>query len=470
MNHAAILRYIAFASGAVGLSALLPLLFALSEGEAREAGALGLSVFFGLVILAFVIVLVPKPKARTQARDLLAGLAGWWLLAPLIAAPVFMTAPGQTELTQAYFEATGCLTTTGTSLLGGGVFGEVKLPVSLIVWRGVLHAFGAIASLAGALTILPALNFGGASMHRSRLYSGTAEGFFVTFTRTLRTAAGVLFALGALLAFLLILTGLAPARAVSLAVSTVTTGLVDPLADRMIATGPAARIIILCGLFLSTISFPLLLAVRSWPVSLLRDTEAMAILAAMTLAGLAASWLGGIGLRLDGFLWAAAQVSTSGVMSEPLASGLGDDAGYLTLLLVFVGGSALSTAGGLKVTRILVLSERSRVEFNRLGFRHSVAPFVYRGRVRDDIVVVGVWVYAIAYLMAAIVLAMILSFVSGDFEQAMMSAVGLLSNAGHLVDIPLQGATPVIGAIAMIAGRLEVLAILPLMRRELWRA
>jgi Trk-type K+ transport system membrane component len=472
MNAVAILRSVALGAGVVGASALVP--FALAwRWQGLEASLPFLAcVFAGVFVFALVRVMVPRSSRPASARDLLVAMTGWWLISPLVAAPAFMASAVGLDLGGAYLEALSCLTTTGATLTQSesGAGTAARLPGAWVAWRGMLHVFGALGSLAAALTVLPALNFGGVGMHRSRLFTGTAEGFVPAFVRTLGVSAmvfGVLF-LAVNIAYAM--SGLAPARALSLSVSALTTGLVDPVADRMSAAGDGPRFVTLMALYLSAMSLPTLLAVRAWPKRLIADTEALALAGVILVAGGIASWLAGLSFGLEGLVWAASHVATSGVMTEPLSRGMGEDAAQLAIILTLVGGSALSTAGGVKMARVMVLAQRSRLEFVRLAHENRVAPFVYRGRAREDVVVTGVWVYLVSYVLAIAGLLLVLGLGERDLPEALRFAVGVFSNAGHMVDLgSLRGLEAVAVAFGMIAGRLEVLAALALLRPGFWR-
>ncbi len=464
MNHSAVLRLLAFGVAVTGLCAAIPLAAALVYGDYAQALGYGVSMFIGIVPSTLILVLVPRSRRRTAARDLLAVVIGWWLIAPLIAMPGFLAGVGNSSMLRAWFDATSCLTTTGTAVSTGTV-----IPPTQLVWRGVLHLLGAIVTLAAALAVLPALNLGGAGMHRSRLFSGTEDGLVPAFIRALRVSAMALVILWILVSAGFILSGLKPGRGFTLAMSVITTGLVDPVQDLAAPRAPLAQLVGVLGLMISAFSITLVLGFRGWPMKLLRNSEAMMIVALVLLVGVLVSWLGGTPISTEGFAWAASHIATSGVMTQPMSAGLGEQAVMLAAVLTFIGGSALSTAGGIKMARVLILSERSRLEFSRLGFQNSVNPFIYRGQARSDTTIVGIWVYLVCYIVCVMVLALALSLPAQNFEMALVSAIGLICNAGHLVTPDLANTQMPLAGLGMVLGRVEVLALLAICRPSFWR-
>ncbi|MEL7454605.1 MAG: potassium transporter TrkG, partial [Pseudomonadota bacterium] len=140
------------------------------------------------------------------------------------------------------------------------------------------------------------------------------------------------------------------------------------------------------------------------------------------------------------------------------------------IIPALIGGSALSTAGGIKLARIVILIRRAGQEFARLGYRHSIVALRFRDRHQKQRAVIGVWVYLIAYLAAASAIFVALSFQGGGFNAAMLDSIGAISNSGWLVDTEAEGfdSRNMVLIFAMIIGRLEIIALLPALRPQFW--
>ena len=173
----------------------------------------------------------------------------------------------------------------------------------------------------------------------------------------------------------------------------------------------------------------------------------------------------------QGFGLGLSYISTSGLpLSNP---GLAESA-PVTLLVIpaLIGGSALSTAGGLKLARLALLLGRAGEEFARLGFRDSVVVMRYRGRILPDAAIVGVWVYLVAYITALGVLLLTTGMCNLSFDASVKTAVGWLSNTGSLVtleDVYRPRLADIVGIFAMLLGRLEVIALIPAFSWGFWR-
>ena len=84
----------------------------------------------------------------------------------------------------------------------------------------------------------------------------------------------------------------------------------------------------------------------------------------------------------------------------------------------------------------------------------------------------GIWVYLVAYIIASVAGLLLFAFLGLGFDDALSTTLGSLTNSGHLIprseisDAPLYQLLTVLG---MILGRLEVLALIPLLTVSFWR-
>jgi len=171
--------------------------------------------------------------------------------------------------------------------------------------------------------------------------------------------------------------------------------------------------------------------------------------------------------------WAVSSLSTSGLSLGISVNEIKSTLPVTVLVLpALIGGAALSTAGGIKLARIIILLRRAGQEFAQLGFQNSVVALRYRDRQQKQSAVLGVWVYLIAYISAVSLVFVFLSFLGEGFGASMSVAVGAISNSGWLIDLgeSNNGLKHVVIIIGMILGRLEILVLLPTLNPAFWRA
>ncbi len=465
MNKASVIRVLSLTGMLLSLSMLLPALTALLVGEDEQLFAFGVTAIATGVFSASIYILVPKPSRRATPADALAVVIVWWFLAPVAAAPPFIIGVANSDILAALQEAISCLTTTGYSVIR---IGEGGWPVSLIMWRGVLHLFGAIATIVMATSVFAAMNLGGPGVHRTSLFTIPETSFFDVIPRVLINVTGLILVMILIIFTMLLAAGVSPSTAASDAVSVITTGMVDPAAARSFDSGGAQQMIRALGLFAGTIGLANWLVIRGGRLDkAFADPEFLIFLACLT-GFTALAFMDGTIIR-DGLAWSLSAISTSGL---PLTSTdvVSELPVPLLVIPALIGGSALSAAGGFKLGRFFILIRRASLEFARLGFRGSIVSLKFRGRVQPESTVLGIWVYFISYLLAITLIMVLLSFSLREFRPILLSAVGALSNSGQLVDTSLtQGATGLVLMFSMILGRLEVLALLPVFMPGFWR-
>jgi trk system potassium uptake protein TrkH len=150
---------------------------------------------------------------------------------------------------------------------------------------------------------------------------------------------------------------------------------------------------------------------------------------------------------------------------------------FLLVLLMFVGGSAGSTAGGIKVARVLILAKSSRHELTRQMHPQAVLPLKIGGRVVPESVGRNVLGYLVIYLVVFLTGALLVSMTNVDLITAGTSVAATLNNIGP--GLELVGATgnysfmdpfaKIVLIVMMVVGRLELFAILLPFTRAFWR-
>jgi Trk-type K+ transport system membrane component len=469
LNHIAIIRVLSYMGLALGGTMVLPLLVALLYGETSQIMAFSIVLLLTLMLAAMCLQLTSAPERRSHVNDALAVAVLWCIGAPIPAAVPFVFGTAEPSIIAGLHEAVACLTTTGHSVID---LDGNNWPVSLLVWRGVLHCVGMVFSLVLAASVFAALSFGGPGIQRSVLFTIPDGSFFDAIPRVLRAVIMVCLSLIGIVFSALLFTGVQPGEAMGIAISVASTGLVDPNHNENIVQGGPAVFIVFSGLVLATSGLAVLMNLSPKRLRFAAvDAELFLLVGLIGLLGLLA-WLGGVDV-FKSLSWAVSSISTSG-----LSLGISVDEIKSTLpvtvlvLPALIGGAALSTAGGIKLARIIILLRRAGQEFAQLGFQNSVVALRYRNRQQKQSAVLGVWVYLIAYIAAVSLVFVCLSFLGEGFGSSMSVAVGAISNSGWLIDLgdASNGLEHSVVMFGMILGRLEILALLPTLNPAFWRA
>ena len=466
------------------LSMLLPIAFALWFGEPTTA--LFLSSF---VITAAVGAALWLPnrhsKQQLHTRDGFLITALFWLVLSLFGAlPLYLSPDLSLSLSDAVFESTSGLTTTGATVITG----LDALPKSLLYYRQQLQWLGGIGIIVIAVAILPMLGIGGMQLYRAETpgpmkdnkltprITGTAKALF-----TIYLVMTLLCGIGYWLA------GMTPFDALAHSFSTVAIGGFSTHDASMAHFDqPAVLLVGTVFMLLAGINFALhYFCFRSRSLmTYWRDAELRFYLLVPLLATLLVS---AVLLGVDGaapyegeetVLHALFQVvslaTTTGYSSADYANWPSFIPIFL-FLLAFVGASAGSTGGGMKAIRVLLIVKQGYRELLRLIHPQAVIPIKLGSRAVSDRVVSAVWGFFAIYVLLYLVMLLLVLASGLDFLSAFSAVGASINNLGpglgevalHYGDIPV--ASKWLLCLTMLLGRLEVFTLLVLFTPAFWR-
>ncbi len=447
----------------LGLAFLGPFIAAILGGE-ETAGA----YLFGAVVSlttgggAFVASIGRRPPSDFRGVFLIILL--WWAVIPAFAAiPFAMTT---FNFSDAYFEAVAALTTTGGWLSPTGAL-ESRAG---ILWRAELQWLGGLASLAIAAAIFIRPAFIGIDT----LLPPFSRGEKGSLLRPLRNAATAFFSVYAFITFaafcVLAITAVPVFDAAIMAMSVVASGGFIPHEAGIAGYGPNVTFGLFPFILLSAVNFVLIARIFRGTKEKVRDMETFAFLAIVLGVSVLYWVLSGAGhleLVVPQLFNAASMLSTNGYIigeAPPLAA---------LLVTTIIGGAAVSTAGGFKVLRWLVIMRRANEEVRRLVIPNGVFG---QSRIANEF---GVWIHFLVFTLVLGALLAIIAFDGHNFDLAAATAVATVSNAGPLIYLAPGGAEgyavfsePLrwVLAAAMILGRLEAAVALALINRAFWRS
>ena len=455
-GFAAMLFIIAIAMGA-------PLMLALAGGEA-SAEAYLFSMALCLIAAAAAMAASVGPAPPSDFRGALLIILLWWTVAPVFAAAPFAMAG--MSFADAYFEAVAAMTTTGGWLSRE----EALASPAGILWRALLQWLGGLASITIAAAIFIRPTFIGIDT----LLPPFSRGEKASFLRPLRNAASSFFLVYAFLtsaAFAsFAIAGASTFDSVVMAMSVVASGGFVPHAEGLSGYEVPVLYAMTPFLILSGANFVLIARLLGDRRERVRDVENASyvmILIGVTVLFWVVAGAGDMALLIPQFFNAASLMSTNGVAigeAPPLVA---------AMVTAIIGGAAVSTAGGFKILRWLVIMRRAREEIRRLVTPSGVFG---QGRVGNEL---GVWIHFIVFTMTLAALVVSLSIGGYDFSLAAVAAVAALSNTGPLIYLAEGGAggyavfdEPLrwLLVVGMILGRLEAAVALALFNRAFWRA
>ncbi|KAA3626618.1 MAG: TrkH family potassium uptake protein, partial [Bacteroidetes bacterium] len=150
----------------------------------------------------------------------------------------------------------------------------------------------------------------------------------------------------------------------------------------------------------------------------------------------------------------------------------------LFFILLFLGASAGSTAGGIKIIRHYVYFKNSFLEFKRILHPRAVIPLKLDGQAVPGKIVTHIIIFLLLYLLLFLVGSVLLTFMGIDFMTAIGAVATSLGNVGPGIGKVgpvdnfawLSGEVKVILAFLMLIGRLELFTVLVLFTPYFWRS
>ena len=145
--------------------------------------------------------------------------------------------------------------------------------------------------------------------------------------------------------------------------------------------------------------------------------------------------------------------------------------------LFFVGGSAGSTSGGIKIVRHIVMLKNSFLEFKKTLHPHAIIPVRFNNKAVGQPIVFNILSFFVIYMLIFIVSSVILTFLGLDFMSALGAAASSLGNIGPAIGsvspvdnfAHLTSGAKWFCAFLMLIGRLELFTVLILFTPFFWR-
>ena len=409
------------------------------------------------------------------------GLA-WFAMAFFGVLPYLLTGSID-NLTDAFFETVSGFTTTGASLVPD----PSELPKGLLIWRSTTQWIGGMGVIILSLAVLPLLGVGGVQLARAESPGPEPDRLTPRFRETAKRLWYV-YTLVTLIEALLLWAGdMDFFQAKNHALTTMSTGGFGTEATSITGFSPYIQWVVIVFMFIAGTSFALHFRAIRDPGRYWRSTEfrlftGVVLAAALIILGGTWGEAPALDSIRDSLFTALAIVTTTGYATADFG-GWVPALQILVVGLMFIGGMAGSTAGGIKVYRIGVLVKAASADLRRLI--HPRGVFITRfGRdqVPDPLVesVQSFFLFFMFTFMTSTFLMGILGSTFGpemDIVTAVSASASALGNigpalgelgpTGNYLNVPWAGKWLL--SFLMIAGRLELFPVLLLFTRPLWR-
>jgi trk system potassium uptake protein TrkH len=462
-----------------GLCMIIPCLLSLYHGEDAWQ-ALFLSALVS-VALGWGMTFLRRDSHHLGIREGFAIVGGGWLLASLLGALPYTFSGVLPNYIDAVFETVSGLTTTGASVLT-----DIEiLPDGVLLWRSLTHWLGGMGIIVLFIAFLPEIGAGAIHMFRAEVPGPIADRVVPRLRDTALTLWIIysIFTIAEII--LLLMAGMSLFDAINHTFATMATGgFSTKNASVLHFDNLAIELIIIVFMTIAGGNFGLYFLVwkKGWHV-LLRDLEFKVYIGIMSLSSvfiagnLVLSANQPLGQALQDALFTASSImTTTGFVTAdfdkwPSFSKL------ILLTLMFVGGCAGSTAGAIKVIRLLLLSKQSWTELQRELHPKMVLNVKIDGKPVSSQILQVTGQFFFIYMLTFAVSVLLVSASGLDPWEAIGAVAATLGNVGPGFGIvgptqnysPLSDFVKIILTACMLLGRLELFTLLVFLRPEFWR-
>ena len=432
-----------------------------------------------LVIAVPCVILKPKNR-QIYAKEGFVCVSAAWILLSVFGALPFVFSGTIPNYIDALFETVSGFTTTGATILTA----IEGLDHGILFWRSFTHWVGGMGVLVFMLAILPSA--GGEAIHLMRAeVPGPTKGKLVPKMRqTALILYGIYIVLTCIEIVALLLCGLPLYDSIVNSFATAGTGGFVPLNNSIAGyANPAAEWVIAIFMLLFGINFNLFFFVLVGRVKdAIKSEELRVYLSILVVAVIAISvntfqTIGNLGDTIrTSFFQVSSIMTTTGFVTVEFNDWPVFSKTILTLLMI-IGACAGSTAGGLKISRIIIVFKNIFREIKHMIRPRSINVIRLDGEVVPDETVRSATGYLTVYLLAIIICFVLISLDGWSMETNLTATLSCINNIGPaLGDIGAMGNfsvfsdfSTIVLTFAMLFGRLEFVPMIVLFSPFAWK-
>jgi trk system potassium uptake protein TrkH len=480
MRYRVVIKVLSLIIIFTSLAMLLALPFSYYYGDGAHT-ALFVSSGIGIILSIPGLFFIPKRHEDIRAKEGFAIVTLGWISFAVIGALPFMLSGTTTHFADAFFETMSGFTTTGATILTD----IESVPHGILFWRSLTHWLGGMGIIVLTIAILPFLGVGGMQMFKAESPGPTVDKLSPRIASTAKILWGVYVFFTLFETGLLMLAGMSLFDALCHSFGTLATGGFSTK-NASIGAYSSATVdyIIIVFMIIAGTNFSLHYKLFTGKFSdFFKNTEFRFFVSIIGVATLI------IFLEVMIFHYHDAgksiQHSLFQVSSIMTTTGYGTAdyekwsvaAQVILFMLMFIGGSAGSTGGGIKVIRLLLLLKFAYNELIRLLHPNAIVAVKVGGQVIDQRVLINVAGFFIIYVMISAISVLIVTAFGIDFMTSMGAVAATINNIGPGLGqvgptdnyAHLPAALKWFLSFLMMLGRLEVYTVIILLSPTFWK-
>lgn len=480
INVQAIIRVIGFLLVVEGLFMFTGLLFSLYYCEADCMALLysGLITSFSGGLLWFSTRKHPGSIAKKEGYVI---VSLTWIIISLFGTLPFILSGAIPNFTNAFFETMSGFTTTGATILTD----IESLPRGILFWRSMTHWIGGMGIIVFTVALLPILGIGGMQLYAAEMPGVTKDKLHPRITATAKRLWGIYVLFTILETILLMFGGMSLFDSLCHTFGTMATGGFSTQNDSIASYSPYIQYVIILFMLLAGTNFTLHYFAlhgqlrKVWKNEEFRYYLYLVFGGALVIALVLALNHHGATIESafrDSLFQVVSIITTTGYVTDNYLL-WPNSMWYFIFLMMFVGGMAGSTGGGIKVVRQLLLLKNSLLELKRLIHPQAIIPVRMNGKVVSQDIIFKVMAFFLIYIIIIIIGSASLAFLGLDAQTAVGASVATIGNIGpgigHVGPVDNYDFIPYTGkwvlSFLMLLGRLELFTVLVLFAPAFWK-
>ncbi len=440
--------------------------------------------YFGVIILLIAMGLVLSFKSpenmSIQGREGFVIVALSWILMSAFGALPFVITKEIPSFIDAFFETVSGFTTTGSSIIT-----DLSLiSRSNLFWRSFTHLVGGMGVLVLVLAIFPKHSPGSVHVMKAEVPGPTFGKLVSKLSATARVLYKIYLVMTGIMIVLLMLGGLDWFESSLLAFGTAGTGGFGVRNGSILPYNSAyVDMVLAVGMLVFGVNFNIYYFILIGKVKDALSNEELKYYLIIVGTAVALIFINisttyksmGHALR-DIFFTVSSVITTTGFSTADFGKWPVFSQTVL-LLLMFFGACAGSTAGGLKISRVIMMAKMFVAEIKQMISPNRVVSIKYEHKPLDSKVKKGVANYFIVYIGIFTVLLLVVSMTTDDFLTAFSAVAATFNNIGPGLGkvgpafsfADMTDVSKIFLSFGMLAGRLELFPMLILFAPETWR-
>ena len=439
------------------------------------------------ILSGFTLMLLFKSKEKKElsTHDGFAVVTmGWFAMAIFSAFPFYFS--GTLDYTNSFFEAMSGLTTTGASVLGhSSTLLIEEVPHGILFWRSFTHFIGGMGIIVFSIAILPMLGMGGVQLFRAEVAGPVADKITPRVKQTAKLLWGIYVGFVLIETLVLRIEGMPWFDSFCHSFGTMATGGFSTKNIGIAAYGGLIQWTIIFFMFCAATNFSLhYYFIAKGKRKYFKDREFRVYFSLVLFCAIlfcidiinSSNYEINIETIRHAIFTSVSLITTTGFGTEDFET-WPSMSKTLVFFLLFVGGSAGSTTGGMKIIRSILVFRYLIYEVRKLLHPKGVFNFTIGENSIDDNVVRATLGFYLFYLFIFVFTAIVLSMTGLDVTTALsasasaignigpgLGAIGPSDNWGHLTDLAKW-----LTSFCMLLGRLEIFTVVVLFSRSFWK-